>query len=155
MIGRLVLGGARPIRSPGAGTTDRYAARMPDIPHVTAPEGGWRDWPNTTTPVTAAEMTERDDTINMLVDALNTGIVPDGLAALIATGGSAPPSFTWVQNDPAAVWTITHPLGYRPAGVQVFHTGDTSARLVPIEYPNTHTVIVRHGAPARGIALLS
>ena len=125
-----------------------------DIPAVTPPVGGWRDRAAGGTPVTAEELNERDDALLAVIEALNTGVVPDALAARIATGGDAPTSFTHVQNDAQDTWTIHHPLLYRPA-VAVLYAGEDTARLVPIEYPATGTVIIHNGAPARGIALLS
>ena len=55
-----------------------------DIPAVTTPTGSWRDLPNTTTPVTAAELNERDTATRALITAINTGDVPDGFLAAMA-----------------------------------------------------------------------
>ena len=127
-----------------------------DIPPVTPPPGGWRDYTSGGTPVTAAELNERDDAIIAIIDALNTGDVPAGLAAAIASGTGAPIAYTHTQSDPATVWTIVHPLPFRPAGVTVTYSGDdATSRLVPFEHQDDHTVIIRNGAPSRGTAYLS
>ena len=127
-----------------------------DIPPVTPPEGGWRDHATGGTPVTAAELNERDAALLAIIAALNSGDVPDALAARIAVGGDAPTSFTFTQTDPATVWTVVHPLPFRPAGVTVVYSGDdATSRLVPVEHIDAHTLVIRHGAPSRGVAYLS
>ena len=80
-----------------------------DIPAVTTPTGAWKNYPNTTTPITAEELNERDVALRAIIEALNTGDVPDGFTAsgsavdtVIAEAIAAlPPAVTTEQVDSA------------------------------------------------------
>ena len=89
-----------------------------DIPAVTTPTGAWKNYPNTTTPITAEELNERDVAIRAIIKALNTGDVPDGFTAsgsavdtvITEAIAALPPSVTADQVDSAIDERIPSPL---------------------------------------------
>jgi hypothetical protein len=63
-------------------------------------------------------------------------------------------SFVYQQTTPAAVWEITHPLGFYPGGVQVLDSaGQEVVGLVT--YPAVNVVRIEFSAPVSGVAYLS
>jgi hypothetical protein len=69
-------------------------------------------------------------------------------------GGGAGGSFVFTQNIPIDVWTIEHPLGFYPAGVQV--RDSLGQEIVgEITYPSINVVRIDFGAPTSGVAYLS
>lgn len=58
------------------------------------------------------------------------------------------------QALPAAVWTIAHGLGFRPAGVQVTDPSGTPVEGV-VSHPDLLTTHITFGAPLAGTADLS
>jgi hypothetical protein len=63
-------------------------------------------------------------------------------------------AFEHQQTTPAAVWTITHNLGYYPAGVRTEDSTGTEI-MGATDYPNANTVRVTFNWPVSGTAYLS
>lgn len=63
-------------------------------------------------------------------------------------------SFVYTQTTPDAVWTIEHPLGFYPAGVQVFDSAGQEI-VGAVSYPAINVVVIDFGVPTSGTAYLS
>jgi hypothetical protein len=57
-----------------------------------------------------------------------------------------------VQSEPLADWQMDHPLGYKPAGVQVI---TDQVVQVGLSYPSDGRVIAHHDSPTTGEAYFS
>lgn len=91
---------------------------------------------------------------------------PDGLwyyntvsgtgGAWVSVGsGASGLSYTHTQTVAATTWTITHNLGYNPAGIVISDQAGSEVTPDNIDYPNTSTVVVSFLAPQAGTARLS
>lgn len=58
------------------------------------------------------------------------------------------------QSTPAAVWTIHHPLGYRPAGIVVIDSSNNEVEG-DVAYPDIATVVLTFSGAFSGTAYLS
>jgi hypothetical protein len=63
-------------------------------------------------------------------------------------------SYVYVQSVAAAVWTIVHPLGFRPGGVQVLNSLGQEV-VGEVTYPDINTVRIAFSGPVAGTAYLS
>lgn len=64
-------------------------------------------------------------------------------------GASVPPLH---QTAPAATWTITHNLGFKP-GVQLFTDDDGDQQVyTDVSYPDDNTVVIEWPSPTTGWA---
>lgn len=63
-------------------------------------------------------------------------------------------SYKHIQSTPALVWTITHDLGFQPAG---FYCEDSAGTQHDpwIDYPDNNTVILTFLGATDGFALFS
>ncbi|SDH68687.1 hypothetical protein SAMN05421505_12079 [Sinosporangium album] len=87
------------------------------------------------------------DSGGRVVDVVEAGYTMPG------GGGGGPVSYTHVQTVPAAVWTINHQLGYRPAITVLDVDGD------PVDgtpaYPSLNSMTITFAATVAGVAHLS
>lgn len=75
------------------------------------------------------------------------------------SGGSTPGpapilGYRHLQTLPAAVWTIVHHLGFRPAGVQVSDEQGNPVEGV-VTHPDLNQTVITFSVPLAGIADLS
>lgn len=71
-----------------------------------------------------------------------------------ASGGAQALAYTHLQSQASSVWGITHPLGYRPAGVRVID--DQGVTHWPqVSYQSVGTVVLTFLDPVAGTAYLS
>lgn len=75
------------------------------------------------------------------------------VSSLSATPGPPNSFYRHVQTSPASIWTITHPLGRRPA-VTIVDSAGTPVEG-DVDYPSTSVVVASFSAPFAGEALLS
>lgn len=61
-------------------------------------------------------------------------------------------AWEWIQHDPAAIWECPHPLGFEPAGFNVFV--DDQPTQAPVTY-GSGRVFVHFGAPCTGLVKMS
>ena len=71
-------------------------------------------------------------------------------------GGGPPPRLAYhhQQDLPAAIWAITHGLGFRPAGVQVTDVDGASVEG-QITHADESTLVITFSQPLAGVADLS
>lgn len=71
------------------------------------------------------------------------------------TPGSAPQAYVHEQGPPSATWTITHNLGYRPAGLIVYDSGGSFQEPESTTYTDLNTMVLTFRFAFGGTAILS
>lgn len=112
-------------------------------------------------------MREEPDVVRVVTQDTSAVLVremagPGGPAGPEGPQGPAGPSgegvvagfYAHVQSMPSAVWTITHNLGFRPAGVTVVDSGGTNVEG-DIVYTSANTMTISFVAAFGGTAYLS
>lgn len=80
---------------------------------------------------------------------------PQGVQGEPGLAGSAPQAFEHEQSVASATWTITHNLGYRPAGILVFDTAGSEWVPGVIIHSSINELVIQWSAPFSGTAYLS
>lgn len=79
---------------------------------------------------------------------------PQGIAGPAGPAGAAGGNpLVFIQVAPAATWTITHPLGRRPAVVTVLDADDVEVEA-DIDYDAAGLVVITFAVPFSGTAIL-
>jgi hypothetical protein len=68
-------------------------------------------------------------------------------------GGGVDLSYTFTQNTPASVWTITHNLGKRPS-ITVMDSGGNTC-YGDVQYTSVNAVTITFGGAFSGVAYLN
>jgi hypothetical protein len=79
---------------------------------------------------------------------------PQGPAGPAGPTGPSGGQFVFHQSVAASVWTISHGMGYFPAGVMVIDSGGTEVEGL-VSYPDANTTVITFSAPFAGTAYLS
>jgi hypothetical protein len=69
--------------------------------------------------------------------------------------GSAPQAYVHEQGTPLATWTISHNLGYKPAGLIVYDSGGSFQEPESTTYPDLNTMVLTFRFAFGGTAILS
>lgn len=106
---------------------------------------------------TVAELFARVDARTGGLDRLQTTAKSDLVAAIneiaareTAVSGSA---YLYTQTAPAAVWTINHNLGLRPA-VTILDAGGNEIEA-DVTHPSANQLVIRFAIPIAGLARLT
>lgn len=87
-------------------------------------------------------------------EAVSTG-PPLTFNPTAGSGGGGIAAYQHIQTTPAAVWTVTHNLGRRPAAVTVFSLDySTQWDLFAVQHRDINTLLIAPDIPISGIALI-
>ena len=99
------------------------------------------------------ELTAPITDLRIELSALRGPIGPEGPTG--PAGDAEALAYSHPQDSPSDTWTITHNLGYRPAGILVYDSAGTQWEPGNVEHVSTLQLIITWSAPFSGIAYLS